>query len=170
MVDSKNVDFTRRWVTAQPVVTSFLFASVRNPHDAEDLLQEVAAAALGDYATFDADRPFVPWVLGIARFRVLNYYRRHASDKLQFDDATLAVFAAAHESVASQASDRRSALQECLKRLDGRKRTVLQMRYAEDCPVQQIAQSLSTTANAISLLLHKVRKVLASCIEHQLSG
>ena len=61
-----NLDFTRQWVSAQPVVTSFLFAAVRNAHDAEDLLQEVAAAALGDFGAFDSSRPFLPWVLGIA--------------------------------------------------------------------------------------------------------
>jgi RNA polymerase sigma-70 factor (ECF subfamily) len=158
------------WVKAQPLVTSFLYSTIRNTHDAEDLLQEVAAAALTDFDRFDVDRPFIAWVLGIARFRVLNYYRRRRShEQLLFDDEALAVFAQAHEQLASQESARRHALDKCLQRLDGRMLTALRLRYAQDQSVQAIADSLSTTANAVSLLLHKARKSLADCIQRRVS-
>ena len=164
-----NTEFTRLWVKAQPLVSSFVFASIRRPHDAEDVLQETATAALDDFASYDMQRPFLPWVMGIARFRILTYYRRHANEKLQFDDATLAAFAEAHASMEAESSERRHALNMCLERVRGRQRKALQMRYEEGFSVQQIAAALSTTANAISLLLHKVRKSLATCVERQLS-
>ena len=169
MTHASSAEFTRQWVKAQPLVTSFVFASIRSSHDAEDILQEVATAALADFSEYDSQRPFVAWALGIARFRVLNYYRRHAQEKLLFDDAALLAFAQAHEQLESQASARRHALDECLKQLDGRKLTALRMRYTEETSVQSIAELLVTTTNAVSLMLHKVRKSLATCVERQLS-
>jgi len=168
--EPREVEFTRLWTKAQPLVTSYVFSSVRHTQDAEDLLQEVATAALSDIDKYDHTKPFLHWVLGIARFRVLTYFRQRSKQKLVFDEATLAFLAEAHEQLEPTAGERRHALDECLKEVATRRREALAMRYADGLAVGDIAKRLDTSANAVSLLLHKARNSLADCIEKRLSS
>jgi len=163
--NSAQAVFTRLWVPAQPTVASFVFSSVRDTHRAEDVLQEVAAAAIDAFETYNSERPFLPWVLGIARHRVLNYYRTCRGEKLVFTPEALEVFGRAHATVGSEESIRRHALDSCIEKVDERKRSILWARYAEGRSVKQIAEAKTMTANAVSLLLHKLRKALAECVE-----
>ena len=162
-------EFTALWVKAQPTVSSYIFSAIRDTHRAEDLLQDVAGAAVAEFAEYDRDRPFLNWVLGIARFRILNYYRSERRDRLVFDQDTLVALADAHESIESSEGERRHALRECLKKTHERGRRTLTMRYVENLSVKSIADRMETTPNAISLLLYKVRAALAKCIEERLT-
>ncbi len=165
-----SASFTNLWVPAQPIVSSYVFSSVRNSHDAEDLLQEIASAAFNDFAEFDQSRSFVAWVLGIAKYRLLTYYRSQSAQKMVFDESTLANLASAHEHLETQASPRRYALRKCLQRVDGKKRQVLQWRYAEDRSVASIAEQLNATPNAVSMMLYKSRKFLLQCIQRTVAA
>jgi RNA polymerase sigma-70 factor, ECF subfamily len=57
----------RLWTESQPVVASYILSIIPNFHQAEDVLQQVAAALVGEFQRFDPSKPFLPWVLGIAR-------------------------------------------------------------------------------------------------------
>src|SRR5262245_45961964 len=47
----------------------------RNPDLVDDLAQEVFLTAYRDFGTYKEDLPLAPWLLGIARNRVLNALR-----------------------------------------------------------------------------------------------
>ncbi len=160
--------FTAHWTEAQPIVSSFLYGTVRHWHDAEDLIQKVAVAAYRGYANFDASRPFLPWVMAIARNAVVDHLRRSGSDPLVFDETTLATIARVHESVAPEAGPRREALSHCMKHVADKPRRILDLRYQENVSVNRIADDLGMSPNAVSLVLYKVRKSLAECIRARL--
>lgn len=65
--------FTRLWTAHQPAVSGYLNALVRDRLAAEDLLQETALTALRIFSEYDPQRPFVAWILGVARFKALGY-------------------------------------------------------------------------------------------------
>jgi len=62
--------FTAHWVTAQPAVTGYLASVLTDFQDAQDVLQTVAITALKKFSSFDEERSFVRWVLGIARLEM----------------------------------------------------------------------------------------------------
>lgn len=161
--------FTAHWTEAQPIVSSFLYGSVRHWHDAEDLLQQVAASAYRGYSDFDASRPFLPWVMAIARNAVVDHLRRSGRDALVFDETTLATIARVHESIAPEAGPRREALSHCMQRIADKPRRILDLRYQENVSVNRIADDLGMTPNAVSLVLYKARKSLADCIRARLA-
>ena len=74
-----------KWMRAQPATNAFIRSAVFNPSDAEELLQDVAATVVELYDRYDQDRPFTPWVIGIARKKVLEYIRNRAKDRHVFD-------------------------------------------------------------------------------------
>src|SRR5262245_53250378 len=82
-------ELARLWVQSQSAISAYITAHVFDVHHAEDLVQEVAQAAAESFASFDRSRSFLSWVLGIARNRVLKYYRTRARDRLILSEAAL---------------------------------------------------------------------------------
>ncbi len=68
-------ELARLWVQSQSVISAYITANVIDAHHAEDLVQEVAQVVAEKFMTFDRSRSFLSWALGIARNRVLKYYR-----------------------------------------------------------------------------------------------
>lgn len=161
-------DFPGLWVNAQPVVRSFILGAVRNLHDAEDILQEVARSAFMSFDRYDPARPFTPWVMIIARRRVIDHLRTRPAQTTSFDEHTLTALAHAHESLSDIAHARRAALGDCMSQVHARGRHVLQLRHVEGEAVKDIAEQMQTTPHAISVLLYKVKTALAQCIDRKL--
>ena len=57
---------TIEWTRAQVSVGRFIRSFVRNRAEADDVLQEVALVIVDRFETWDSNRPFVAWALGIA--------------------------------------------------------------------------------------------------------
>ena len=66
-MDDQRVEATRLWTIAQPTVSAFIGSLVREIRDRDDVLQDVAVAFMSSFASYDATRPFMAWVIGIAR-------------------------------------------------------------------------------------------------------
>ncbi|MFI4861444.1 MAG: sigma-70 family RNA polymerase sigma factor [Phycisphaerales bacterium JB063] len=167
--DTPESEFASRWVVVQPSVGAYIRSAVRDAQHAEDVLQEVARGAIEQFTTYDRSRPFLNWVMGIARYRILNYYRSQRGDKLVFDESVLRMIERGHIDVAPTVNERKQALNECMRRLDGRAREALSRRYDAGMAVRQIAERFETTPNAISRLLYRARLALKECIESRLS-
>ena len=65
----------RLWTTHQASVANYVHALVRDRPAAQDVLQETALLAFRKFPEYDAERPFVAWTLGIARFKVMGLCR-----------------------------------------------------------------------------------------------
>lgn len=164
-----NDQFTLHWVKAQPVISSYISASIRDYQIAEDLLQEVALSACKDFARYDAGRPFLPWAMSIARFRVIDHLRKQQRDKLVFDDETLGYLAEASVDIHDEIGERKDALKRCIKKLQPRGRRALAMRYQRNQSTDEIATQLGVSHGAVFVLLHRVRNALGQCIEKFIS-
>ena len=162
-------DFPGRWVASQSVLRSFVFGAIFDPHDAEDVLQEVARAAFAGFDAYDADRPFTPWVMTIARRRVADHLKGRAKQPVAFDADTLDALGRAHERLDDTAAERRAALARCMSLVHDRGRAAIELRYRDELPVTDIARKLDTTPHAVSNLLNRVRVTLADCIRRKLA-
>jgi RNA polymerase sigma-70 factor (ECF subfamily) len=162
-------ELARLWVQSQSVISAYITANVLDVHHAEDLVQEVAQVVAEKFGTFDRSRSFVSWALGIARNRVLKYYRSRARDRLVLSETALTKLEQAFENVGHEAEDRRAALKICLERIQGRRREVLEMRYSQNEKVADIAHRFSMSTDGVFVMLHRIRTVLYGCIHRQLA-
>jgi RNA polymerase sigma-70 factor, ECF subfamily len=162
-------ELARLWVQSQPAISAYITANVFDLHHAEDLVQEVAQVIAEKFTTFDRSRSFLSWALGIARNRVLKYYRSRSQDRLVLSEAALAKLAESMERVEDEAEARREALRHCLQEIRGRRREVLQLRYGENAKTAEIADRFSMSPSAVSVMLFRVRAALYSCIRNQLA-
>ena len=158
------------WEQSRPAVFAYLTATVYDFHRAEDLLQEVAVAVASQFHSYDRERSFLAWAIGIARNRTLLYFREQARDRKHFSEATLQTLSDAAERIAREAgSGRREALRHCLGKTEGRRRQVLDLRYSGGLSIAEIATQLGMTGNAVKIMLHRVRTMLEECIQRRLA-
>jgi RNA polymerase sigma-70 factor, ECF subfamily len=159
----------RLWTQAQPSVGAFIFSIVRDFHLTEDLLQEVAVVALREFEKYDIQRPFLPWVLVIARNAALMALRtkNRSRNELLNEDLIDEIQMTFHKD-----SDRldamRRALKLCLAKQKNRMLEVLKWRYAHDLQPQAIASRMGMSSGAVRILLHRSRAALRECIRQNL--
>jgi RNA polymerase sigma-70 factor, ECF subfamily len=165
-------NLARQWTLAQPAVAMFIGSLITDVHDAQDVLQDVAAAVFSQGAHSAAEpRAFTPWVLGIARHKALDYYRRRNVQRrtLLMDAVTVDQLAQASEIISDEIDLRRDALHQCLSAIGEKPRRLLDLRYKMGFSVQEIAEQTQAGVSAIKMNLHRVRLALRACIERRLS-
>ena len=158
------------WTGAQSAVVAFISSIVPNFQDADDILQQVAVAVIKNYDKYDKDRPFVAWAIGIAKNEVLMHRRKNSQNKLIFSTQAIQAIAEVYEEESSKLDDTKKALAVCIKKLKGRAKRILEMRYVSELAIPRIAQKLGMTQSAVYTTFHRIRLALRDCINRQLSS
>ena len=136
---------------------------------AQDVLQETNIVLMEKADEFDSARPFAPWALTFARFQVMAWRKRQSRDRLVLDDAL--VDALADRMTADCATTGRlDALEKCLKKLPAESRELVESRYTQGDPVQEIAARLGRSVNVVSVNLFRIRKMLLDCVRSTLAA
>lgn len=166
-MDETTRQATRQWTLAQPAVSAFIAAVVRDFRDRDDVLQNVAVAVIESFDSYDANSPFVPWAIGIAKRQVGSYLRRRGRDPLVFDDETVAVLAVAFDEETHARSAAFDFLADCISSLDGRARKLIDLRYRDDLKPAAIASQIDMTPNSVAKALQRIRDQLKECIQRK---
>lgn len=149
----------------------YIYSLLRNAEAAWDVLQETNMVLWRKAAQYDAERPFLPWALGVAFNQVRAARTRLGREKMLFQDETTleAISADWHAGAGNQRpSDLEIAMDGCLERLPPRHREVVERHYSGGESLGAIAETLSRTANAVGVMLHRIRLALAQCIDKAL--
>jgi RNA polymerase sigma-70 factor (ECF subfamily) len=167
---SEQERFTRHWTQAQPAIAGYIAAVVGDPHQADDLVQEVAVVLLRKFLDYDERRPFVAWAMGMAKTAILSWRRDQGRSQRRFAEATIEALGASWEAMLPELDERRAALHGCVERLQGRGRELLALRYEQELAPQAIADRLGLSAVAVRVALTRLRSALQSCVERRLGG
>lgn len=157
------------WADAQPKVAGFVGAFIHNFTDAQDIVQEVAQAAVESIDSYDLAKPFGPWILGVARFKVIDHLRKHGKDRLVFDSESITQLAGAYAKQDDQLDDMKAALSDCMQNLSKRDRQALDLRYVDNAKPAEVADELHIKPGTARVLLHRIRQALAQCVERKLA-
>ncbi len=167
--NERRQEFTHCWLAAEPSVSAYVFAAISGFHDAEDLVQQIAQEAARRFEQYDSTRPFLGWVLWIAKSRVIDFYRCRKRDHLVFSGELLESLGQAIAERAPERSHRREALEHCLEGLPEQSRRLLDLRYVAELPSADIAETVGLTVGSVRVLLVRVRNVLADCVQRRLA-
>ena len=135
--------------------------------DAEDVLQEVMAAAFN--AILADDRPINvrPWLYRIARNRSLNHLRRIQAVGVDSMDVHLSDNGATTADKVHEREEFR-VLVEDIHDLPETQRTALVLREMDALSYEQIAEAMETTVSSVKSLLVRARVSLAEAAEARL--
>jgi RNA polymerase sigma-70 factor, ECF subfamily len=142
-----------------PVIYGYFVRRCSDRGTAEDLTSETFLAAM-DAARKDVPPPIsVRWLLGVARHKLADHYRRR-HDRLNIPVAELPepVDAADQWDVELD----RIVAEGVLAKLPEQHRTVLALRYMDDCSVPECAELIGRTVHATEALLVRARRAFRS--------
>lgn len=139
---------------ALPVVYGYFVRRCPDRATAEDLTSETFLAAM-DAARRPQPPPIaVPWLLGVARHKLADHYRRRQR-------GPAITIADVPDDAADDGWDAeldRLVAESVLARLPDVHRTVLALRYMDDCSVPECARLLGRTVHATEALLVRARR------------
>lgn len=139
---------------ALPVVYGYFVRRCGDRATAEDLTSETFLAAM-DAARRPQPPPIaVPWLLGVARHKLADHYRRRASRPT----VTVAEVPEKEPSDEWDVELDRIVAESVLSRLPEAHRTVLALRYMDDCSVPECAELIGRTVHATEALLVRARR------------
>lgn len=145
-------------------VYQYVFFRVRNADLAEDLTQEIFISAYRAIAGLQHADRFVPWLLTIARNRLLNHWRaaQRTADAVRPDDIddALADVAGEDELSALEARVATEALIAGAARLTDLQHDVLGLRFVSGLSVAETAAIMGRSESAVKNLQHHALKAL----------
>jgi RNA polymerase sigma-70 factor (ECF subfamily) len=162
-------EFISRLTAAQFALQAYITFLVGNAEDANDILQETNQVLWREAATYDLDRPFLPWAKSVAWYQVKTFRTLQSRDRLVFDEELL-------ERVAQSADEEADmnrmleALENCFERLSKSQKAVIRARYFHGKEVNAIATGLRCSVGAVSMLLFRIRDKLGACVEKALNA
>jgi RNA polymerase sigma-70 factor (ECF subfamily) len=139
---------------ALPHVYGYLLARCGDPGLAEDLTAESFLAAVHAVRQPGAPQPSIPWLIGVARHKLVDHWRRTEREQrgLRLLDSELAHVDDPWEMVVDRIRAR-----EVLGRLGPHHRAALTLRYLDGLPVPEVARHLDRTVHATEALLVRAR-------------
>jgi RNA polymerase sigma-70 factor (ECF subfamily) len=153
------------WMQMLPTVSAYVRSMILNYHDSEDVIQTVAVIFAEKFEDLDPSRDLVPWVLRIARYEVVNYFRAQGREQKLLDENVLLRLEQAYRAIHGESEDIKEALHVCIESLNDRPRHVLKLRYFREMEIQDISQRLGLSSNAVYITLCRVREALANCVQ-----
>ncbi len=161
--------FVRALTAAQFDLYAFICMISGNREVAKDILQDTNVMLMGHAGEYDAGRPFLPWAKAFAYNQVRTYRKRESRSRLVFKDDLMT--AVAQETLEEPAESGRelALLDACMERLTPAQRELIQARYFRRESVELIASRLAKSAISVYVQIHRIRRILGSCIEMRMA-
>lgn len=129
------------------------------PRDRDDVVQDILLSLHKARHTYSPDRPFMPWVMAIARYRLHDHWRLHyrhdALNTGNIDDVAENLGRDVTETYEISEDVRRA-----MKGLNEKQKQVVAQMYGQDLNVQEVADNLKMSVSAVKVTAHRAYKVL----------
>lgn len=159
------------FVATRHSLFAFIYGFVRNPHDSEDLFQEVWLRFSRALAQGVEIKDQAKWCRGTARNLILHYWRDRKNDKVVTDPELMELVELAfaeQSTIPDYWRARQDALSECVRELPERSRNLLRMKYEQGLSAHDAAAALRQTTAAILMALSRLRRALRECARKKL--
>jgi RNA polymerase sigma-70 factor (ECF subfamily) len=158
---------------------SYALARVRDPHAAEDLVQETLLAGLGSAAAFQGRSAERSWLIGILKHKLWDHLRRSLRERPLSEsgpDGLDCLFDRrgrwktppskwnADPHALAETAEFRGVLALCLSRLPARMAQLFWLREAEGVETAELCERLNVTAANAWAILHRARSGLRRCL------
>lgn len=148
-----------------------IYARLGEPQMVDEILQNVALAAVRQQAPIHDPAKVAPWLYRLAVTHAL-LYRRKQGRRRKLIDRYVQRFRPTEEDRRTPdplgwmlADERSKLVRKALTRLPQRDAEILMLKYTEDWSYRQLARHLGTTESAVESRLHRARARMRSELE-----
>ena len=156
---AKALEINRRWLA------TVVHARLSDHQAAEDVLQEVALAAICQPTKPTDPTKVAPWLYRIALRKVINHHRSTGRRRKLIDGAIAAGRATEKASGPTPGewlmqAETNQTVSEVMNRLDPQDRQILMLKYTEGWGYQELSEHLGITIKTVEYRLLKARRTL----------
>jgi RNA polymerase sigma-70 factor (ECF subfamily) len=168
----------------------FALARLRDPHKAEEVVQDTLVAALQSHARFAGGSSVRTWLIGILKHKIMDQFRHEArtspleaperlsSENQDVDDELFDANGSWRENVsdwgnpedALERSQLRAILQHCLSALPERLGRLFMLREVMEEPTETICQEMDVSPTNVWTMLYRARMGLRQCLDQNGAG
>jgi RNA polymerase sigma-70 factor (ECF subfamily) len=131
----------------------------------DDIVQETLKSLHAVRNTYDKSRPFLPWLLGIARYRLLDEqrkYMRSSKREVALDDRDETLFAIDTNTDYSETDA--DNLKEAISQLPPRQRTAMELLKLKEMSLKEASQVSGMSVTALKIATHRAMKSLRTIL------
>jgi RNA polymerase sigma-70 factor, ECF subfamily len=141
---------------AQKMLLSFFkkrLSMTRSSGNAEDLAQETLSSIHQKLSTFDINEEVLPWVFAIARYKLIDFFRKNKVALELFEENLVTQHSTTFEF--------KHDLNRALSTLDARQQQIVRMSKLEELPLEEIAHQTGMSLSNVKVTLHRSLKRMA---------
>lgn len=124
--------------------------------DVEDVLQEILISIHKARHTFDGERPILPWLIAIARFRIADYLRKHYA-QMRHKIADVEELENILADVTDETSNNES-IDEMLEDVAPQNKEILTMMHVQGYTAKEVAERIGMNESAVKVAAHRAIK------------
>jgi len=166
---TSSIDWVKALESNRGWLSTVVRARLSDRQAAEDVLQEVALAAIAQPSRPTDPAKVAPWLYRVALRKVINHHRSNGRRKRLIDGAIAAGRSKEHSSELAPGdwlmrTESMTSVVEAMKTLDPQDRQILMLKYTEGWGYQDLADHLGITIKTVEYRLLKARKALRARI------
>jgi len=163
--------FVKLLMEHRSMLHGFIYAIVRNPHLAEDAMQEVATVLWTKFGQFRQGTNFGAWARAVAYREVVALLRKEKKATKHLTEPAARQLMEAYERRQEHVdvADHREALRTCVDELTDDLRKLLSWRYEQRLTSAQIGERLKRSTQAVNSLVYRTKNALADCVQKRLA-
>ncbi len=169
---SSSGSLTQGLLQYRRMLSGFIYSLVRDVVVTEEIFQQVALVAIEKDRKGDEEiREPARWLRETARRIVQAGFRTSQGRLVTVEGEYLERIAEVFETETSKDAQlaRLAALEGCMKRVSSENRDVLHRHYVLGYSYEEISEAVGRSPGALRVLVHRVVRQLASCIEGRLA-
>ena len=143
-----------------PHLRAFFKRRLANAADTEDLVQETLIAIHTKRATYDTAMPFTAWLHAVARYKLIDHFRRAKVRYTQPLEDAESIFADTDTESATAKRD----VEQLLAKLPESKRELLRQVKIEGLSTAEAAERTGLSESGVKVGVHRALKALSAMI------
>jgi RNA polymerase sigma-70 factor (ECF subfamily) len=145
-----------------PLLRAMVRRTCRDPQDVDDVVQEVLLSLHAVRHTYDPARPFLPWLLTIARRRATDAIRRTSSRSAHETavDVVPETFSGPEPKIEQDSSDDRAAIEDALAGLTRGQREAVELLKVQGLSLKEAAALTGKSVSALKINVHRALQAL----------
>ncbi len=175
MEHSDTNNLSRQLLEYREILFSYIMAMVRDWHDAEELFQEISITILQKEKQELEVHHFKAWSREIARRTILDFWKTRKRNRQtplteEVMDSIEESYAAGEKTEQSALANLLGKLNECLEKLPGHLRRLIDLRYRENLDYRGIGKKVNKSTSAAQVSVYRTRLILMDCIKKTADG
>lgn len=163
--DDRHSQFLGLFLAHEKEVFRYITTLIPHLNDAQDVLQQTALALWRKFDSYDFNRPFGPWACRFALLEAKEYLRRHRKWQVLLENNLCDELVRRREEIAADMDRQFAHLDNCLDKLPGRQRAIIEGYYYRRQPVENLAVATGRTVDAVYKALQRIRQSLLECVK-----